>query len=100
MNKRLGLVLNNSSNLEKIFLYFAEPDTSFLIYKKFCKNIFDYFSPKEINDTLENKNSNYYLKETFIDILTRKILEKEGKFTLLELIKNIKIIDYENSNIY
>ena len=99
MNKRLGLVLNNSSNLEKIFLYFAEPATSFLIYKKFCKIIFDYFSPKEINDTLENKNSNYYLKETFIDILTRKILEKEGKFTLLELIKNIKIIDYENSNI-
>ena len=34
-----------------------------------------------------------------MDILTRKILDKNGAFTLLDLIKNIKIIDYQNSNI-
>ena len=98
VNKKLGIV-NNITNLEKIFLYFAEPDTSFLIYKKFCQNIFYYFSPNKKDNLVKNKNNNYYIKESFIDILTRKILEKRGNFTLLELIKNIKIIDYENSNI-
>ena len=98
VNKKLGIV-NNSINLEKIFLYFAEHGTSFLIYKKFCKIIFYYFSPNEKDNLIKNNNNNYYLKESFIDILTRKILEKKGNFTLLELIKNIKIIDYKNSNI-
>ena len=98
VHKKLGII-NNITNLEKIFLYFAEPDTSFLIYKKFCQNIFYYFQPNEKHDLYKNKNNDYNLKESFIDILTRKILEKRGIFTLLELIKNIKIIDYENSNI-
>ena len=102
VNKRLGLFYNNDSkNLEKIFLYFAEPDTSLLIYKKFCQEIFYFISSNERNYINKNINiiNNYNRKESFLDILMRKILDKNGPFTLLELIKNIKIIDYQNSNI-
>ena len=99
VNKRLGVVLKNNKNLEKIFLYFAEPEDLVLNYKKFCEDIFYFISSEERNNkNISNFNSNE-IKETFNEILTRKILDKKGNFTLLELIKNIKLIDYENYNI-
>ena len=91
--------MNDSKKLEKIFLYFAEPETTFIIYKKFCEDIFYFTSTEERNKKNKNINNEYYKKESFIEILTRKIMDKSGPFTLLELIKNIKIIDYENCNI-
>ena len=100
VNKRLGVVLKDYNNLEKIFLYFAEPEASFLIYKKFCEDIFYFISTRERNNRIKKENDNNYEKEeSFNEILTRKILEKDGPFSLLELIKNIKIIDYENCNL-
>lgn len=90
--------MNDSKKLEKIFLYFAEPETTFIIYKKFCEDIFYFTSAEERNKKNKNFNNEYYKKESFIEILTRKIMDKSGPFTLLELIKNIKIIDYENCN--
>ena len=101
MNKRIGVVLKNNKNLEKIFLYFSEPETSLLIYKTFCEDIFYYISSEDRIDTIKKISNNKNLKEeSFNEILTRKILNKKGPFTLLELIKNIKLIDYENYNIY
>ena len=91
--------MNDSKKLEKIFLYFAEPETTFIIYKKFCEDIFYFTSTEERNKKNKNFNNEHYKKESFIEILTRKIMDKSGPFTLLELIKNIKIIDYENCNI-
>ena len=100
MNKRIGVVLKNNKNLEKIFLYFSEPETSLLIYKTFCEDIFYYISSEDRIDTIKKICNNKHLKEeSFNEILTRKILNKKGPFTLLELIKNIKLIDYENCNI-
>ena len=100
MNKRIGVVLKNNKNLEKIFLYFSEPETSLLIYKTFCEDIFYYISSEDRIDTIKKISNNKHLKEeSFNEILTRKILNKKGPFTLLELIKNIKLIDYENCNI-
>ena len=100
MNKRIGVVLKNNKNLEKIFLYFSDPETSLLIYKTFCEDIFYYISSEDRIDTIKKISNNKHLKEeSFNEILTRKILNKKGPFTLLELIKNIKLIDYENCNI-
>ena len=99
MNKRLGVVLKDNKNLEQIFLYFAEPETSFLIYKKFCEDIFYFISTDDRNTKIKNINNNYKNEESFNEILIRKILDKSGPFTLLELIKNIKLIDYDNFNI-
>ena len=99
MNKRLGVVLKDNKNLEQIFLYFAEPETSFLIYKKFCEDIFYFISTDDRNAKIKNINNNYKNEETFNEILTRKILDKNGPFALLELVKNIKLIDYDNFNI-
>ena len=99
VNKRLGVALKNNKNLEKIFLYFAENEDLVLNYKKFCEDIFYFISSEERNNkNISNFNSNE-IKETFNEILTRKILDKKVHFTLLELIKNIKLIDYENYNI-
>ena len=100
MNKRIGVVLKNNKNLEKIFLYFSEPETSLLIYKTFCEDNFYCISSEDRIDTIKKISNNKHLKEeSFNEILTRKILNKKGPFTLLELIKNIKLIDYENCNI-
>ena len=86
--------------MEKIFLYFSEPETSLLLYKTFCEDIFYYISSEDRIDTIKKISNNKHLKEeSFNEILTRKILNKKGPFTLLELIKNIKLIDYENCNI-
>ena len=95
VNKRLGIVFNNEKNFEKIFKYFAEPDTSLINYKKFCQIIFEFYSFERYNKNKYNCNNE---KETFNDIIIKKIIEQKSAFTLLELIKNIKIIDSENTN--
>ena len=80
-------------NLEKIFLYFSRPGTYLLFYKDFIKEIF-YFAP--IRDTnIKYKKNNFFENLSFIEELTRKIINRKGIYTLLDLIKNIKIIDYE-----
>jgi Ca2+-binding EF-hand superfamily protein len=85
------------SYFEKIFLFFAKPNTSLLFYKEFVKEIFYFTSIKDIKERQKNK-----LKKkpsigrlNFIEILTKNIFDKKGIYTLLDLLKNIKIIDYE-----
>ena len=97
VNQRLGVVLDNVSYFEKIFLFFAKPNTSLLFYKDFLKEIFYFTSIKDIKERQKNK-----LKKkpcigrlNFIEILTKNIFDKKGIYTLLDLLKNIKIIDYE-----
>jgi Ca2+-binding EF-hand superfamily protein len=97
VNQRLGVVLDNMSYFEKIFLFFAKPNTSLLFYKEFVKEIFYFTSVKDIKERQKNK-----LKKkpsigrlNFIEILTKNIFDKKGIYTLLDLLKNIKIIDYE-----
>lgn len=84
------------NNFEKIFLFFAEPGTSLLYYKDFIRDIFNFTS---IRDLKNYKSKNKYNENlTFVEILTKKIMDKNGIFTLLDLIKNIKIIDYEDTH--
>lgn len=109
VNERLGVVLKDLKDLEKVFLYFSEPETSLLNYKDFCKDIFKFSSVKyenrKRNRSYENrKNSNIILYEngkeeqkTFIEKLYEKIMINKGIFSLLEIIKNLQIIDYEGS---
>ena len=62
--------------------------------------LFYYISSEDEIDKIKKINSNIYKKEeSFNEILTRKILDKKGPLTLLELIKNLKLIDYDNCNI-
>ena len=81
------------NNLEKIFLYFARPGTSLLFYKDFIKEIFHFTSIKDRK--IKHRNNTFFVNLTFIEELTKEIIGKKGIFSLLELIKNIKIIDYE-----
>ena len=92
VNQRLGVVLNDPKNFEKIFLFFSKPGTSLLFYKEFAKDIFCFASIKDKKYKCRQCSSENL---TFVELLTRKILEKHGIFTLIELVKNIKIIDYE-----
>lgn len=84
------------NNFEKIFLFFAEPGTSLLFYKDFIRDIFNFTSIRDLkNYKYKNK---YNENPTFVEILTRKIMDKNSIFTLLDLVKNIKIIDYEDTH--
>ena len=84
------------NNFEKIFLFFAEPGTSLLFYKDFIRDIFNFTSIRDLKNYKYKAKYNGNL--TFVEILTRKIMDKNSIFTLLDLVKNIKIIDYEDTH--
>ena len=92
VQNRIGVVLPKVRDLEKIFEYFSDPETSLLNYKNFCNIIFN----------LEEYNQNQIDEEQksekdFISILINKILELNGALTLLDLLKNMQIIDFEGN---
>ena len=92
VQNRIGVVLPKIKDFEFIFNYFADPETFLLDYKKFCKEIFNFRHPKQIqeeNDLIEDTD--------FVSILINKILAKNGPFTLLDIIKNLQIIDFEGN---
>ena len=91
-NDRLGVVLPNMQNFEIIFNFFSDNETSLLNYIKFIREIFK-FKPKN-----ENKEKNIYDKGgNFVEILTKKILEKGGTFPLIGLMRNFQMEDFEGN---
>ena len=92
VQNRVGVVLPNIKDLEKVFEYFSDPDTSLLNYKKFCNIIFNL---DEYNQSPNNTETKY--EKDFVDILINKILELNGPLTLLELLKNMQVIDFEGN---
>ena len=91
-NDRLGVVLPRVENFELIFNFFCDSETSLLNYRKFIREIFN-FKPKN-----ENKEKNIYDKGgNFIEILTKKILEKGGTFPLIGLMRNFQMEDFEGN---
>ena len=92
VQNRIGVVLPKIKDFELIFSYFADPETFLLDYKKFCKEIFNFGHLKQIqeeDDAIEDRD--------FISIIINKILAKNGPFTLLDIIKNLQIIDFEGN---
>ena len=92
VQNRIGVVLPKVKDLEKIFDYFSEPETSLLNYKKFCRIIFNL---DEYNQ--EQNDNKLYIQKDFTSILIDKILDMKGAMTLLELLKNMQIIDFEGN---
>ena len=91
-NDRLGVVLPKVEYFEVIFNYFADSETCLLNYRKFIREIFNFKTKKEQNE------QNYYKKEeNFVQILTKKILEKGGTFPFLGLVKNLLMEDFEGN---
>ena len=91
-NDRLGVVLPRVENFELIFNFFCDSETSLLNYIKFIREIFN-FKPKN-----ENKEKNIYDKGgNFVEILTKKILEKGGTFPLIGLMRNFQMEDFEGN---
>ena len=92
VQNRIGVVLPKIKDLERIFEYFFDPETSLLNYKNFCNIIFNLDeynnNPNETEDIIERD---------FISILINKLLEANGAMTLLELLKNLQIIDFEGN---
>ena len=92
VQNRVGVVLPNIKDLEKVFEYFSDSDTSLLNYKKFCNIIFNL---DEYNQSPNNTETKY--EKDFVDILINKILELNGPLTLLDLLKNMQVIDFEGN---
>ena len=92
-NDRLGVVLPKVENFEIIFNFFCDVETSLLNYRKFIREIFN-FKPK----TEKKEEKNIYDKGgNFIEILTKKILEKGGTFPLIGLMRNFQMEDFEGN---
>jgi Ca2+-binding EF-hand superfamily protein len=93
VQNRIGVVLPKIKDLEIIFNYFSDSESSLLNYKKFCKDIFNYdASTKKVQ--MENEAEG---EKDFISLLIYRLLSKGGAFTLLDLIKNLQIIDFEGN---
>ena len=92
VQNRVGVVLPKVKDFEKIFQYFCDPETSLLNYKHFCNVIFNLDEYNQHQDETEVK----YEKD-FISILINKLLDLNGPLTLLELLKNMQMIDFEGN---
>ena len=99
VQNRIGVVLPKVKDFEKIFNYFSEQETSLLNYKKFCDVIFKLEELEQQNNEEENDNDDYnvYNDKDFITILINKLIEGGGAMTLLEMVKNMQIIDFEGN---
>ena len=65
-----------------------DKETSLLNYRKFIRDIFNFnANKKQIKYNSEEKSEN------FVSILTNKILEKGGVYPLLEISKNLYMVD-------
>ena len=93
VQNRIGVVLPKIKDFELIFNYFSDSESSLLNYKKFCKDIFNY---DESSKKAQNEEETEIEKD-FISLLIYKLLSKGGAFTLLDLIKNLQIIDFEGN---
>ena len=91
VQNRIGVVLPKIKDLEKIFNYFSDPETSLLNYKNFCNIIFN------LDEYKQNQNEDEFKQKDFISILINKILDMNGAMTLLEILKNLQIIDFEGN---
>jgi len=92
VQNRVGVVLPKVKDFEKIFQYFCDAETSLLNYKHFCNVIFNLDEYNQHQDDTEVK----YEKD-FISILINKLLDLNGPLTLLELLKNMQMIDFEGN---
>ena len=91
-NDRLGVVLPRVENFELIFNFFCDSETSLLNYRKFIREIFNFKSKTD------KKEKNTYDKGgNFVEILTKKILEKGGTFPLIGLMRNFQMEDLEGN---
>ena len=93
VQNRIGVVLPKIKDFELIFNYFSDSESSLLNYKKFCKDIFNYDASSKKAQIEEETES----EKDFISLLIYKLLSKGGAFTLLDLIKNLQIIDFEGN---
>ena len=91
VQNRIGVVFPKIKDLEKIFNYFSDPETSLLNYKNFCNIIFN------LDEYNQNQNEDEFKQKDFISILINKILDMNGAMTLLEILKNLQIIDFEGN---
>ena len=92
VQNRVGVVLPKVKDFEKIFQYFCDAETSLLNYKHFCNIIFnlDDYNQNHLDDEVK------YEKD-FVSILINKLLDLNGPLTLLELLKNMQMIDFEGN---
>ena len=92
VQNRVGVVLPKVKDFEKIFQYFCDAETSLLNYKHFCNIIFNLDDYNQNNHDDEVK----YEKD-FVSILINKLLDLNGPLTLLDLLKNMQMIDFEGN---
>ena len=96
-NDRLGVVLPKFENFELIFNYFSDPETSLLNYRQFIHEIFNFKSTNENEIIHQSVKKNEISENDFINILTDKIIQRGGTFALIELVKNLQMVDFEGN---
>jgi len=91
-NDKLGVSLSKITDIEKIFNYFDKEKRGLINYKNFCHDIFN------LKNRDQNPNNVPLSSNDFPTLLNKYLIKKGGNLSLINLIKNLKIVDYNNAN--
>lgn len=91
-HERLGVVLSKIKDIEEIFNYFDVKHSGLINYKKFSKEIFELSSKDKLQTQPKSDSQN------FITILDKALIKNGGNIALISLLKELQIVDYNNSN--
>ena len=99
-HERLGVVLSKLKDIEEIFNHFDHDCSGRINYKQFCNEI---FYPHQQQQSVYNKSFTQQYQtnnhnNSFVNILNEQLISKGGSLALMQLIKEMQIIDYNNSN--
>ena len=115
--EKVGVVMNKVTDLQDIFNYFDEEQSGVIDYKTFCKEIFQMEIQRPKTSSYKNQNNNNrdrdnysytpsnldnqkknVAKKSFFDKLIR-LLDESGKgYSLIQLHKQFKLSDFNNTN--
>ena len=100
-HERLGVVLSKIKDIEEVFNYYDHDCSGRINYKQFCSEIFNppqqqHQSP--FNSLLPSSPQQQRNQSSFVDILNNHLLSKGSSMALMQLLREIQIVDYNNSN--
>ena len=101
-HERLGVVLSKLKDIEEIFNHFDHDCSGRINYKQFCNEIFYPHQQHQQQQSVYNKSFTQQYQtnnnNSFVNILNEQLISKGGSLALMQLIKEMQIIDYNNSN--
>ena len=91
-NDKLGVSLSKITDIERVFNYFDRDRKGIINYKQFAHEIFN------LKYQDQNPNNIPFSSNDFPNLLNEYLIKNGGNLAMINLIKNLQIVDCNNSN--